>query len=199
MFIIFHKSLCLDGHGGYLAVDIAVSLLLDLIIDKIHIQSMMLQSAIKTQNEPFLKTVKSRQYDPTAIVKCIDESFVEIDMTIRDYAIVLQNENKRKQQNNMYDFGVIDVNGLNATHASTSKLNHSSAENTRSSVRLQSCGTNASLGYNSRRAANQRSVIKPFGFAGCCVVVLVILEGMMYVAHVGYCVYLLMCSLCFNL
>ena len=91
----------LDGHGGYLAVDIALTSLLDIIIDKIHLLP------------------QPRQ--PNDIVQCIDEGFVETDIIIRDHAIELQNAHKRKQHD-FYDFGC----GGFTSSSSSSSSSHSS-------------------------------------------------------------------------
>lgn len=104
----------IDGHGGYLAADIANDKLLDIIINNIE------------------KLTPLQRYE-SKIVKIINDAFIECDRLILEDAVRL------------------------------SKL---------SKLALQK---------------SPNTIIKDFGRSGCCAVVAIVVDSILYVGHVGDC------------
>lgn len=145
----FDAYCVIDGHGGYLAADITLKLLLTTIYNNVQ----LLQ--IKTSEE---------------ITQAIDNAFVSIDEHILQEAILLSSQDSPLVSPRL--LGEIEPSSTAATLIPTNTTTSKST-------------TTTDIATNETKVIIHTPPPKPKGLAGCCVVAVIIIDSILYIAHVG--------------
>jgi len=152
-----------DGHGGFLAADIAASQLLDMILADLATQSLDTLTA-------------------DAVARIIDASFIKCDQMIIEEALRLKNARDEKAKLE----GVAQAAAQAAATASSADIATSSQALHVPATSGAGGGVSGGGGIGTPRAFFTAPV-KPHGRAGCCALVVVIIGATMFFAHTGDC------------
>ena len=167
----------LDGHGGFLACDIAVATLLDMIIEDLSTFSPSSSSISSSQESINIQ-----------IARIIDAAFVRCDDNIVLEALRLhrQQVSLATEKHQMANSTEAQDNSNTTIMASDSNSN---AHGTNSSISNSSSGTSSTNGNGSGRIGiwDSLGLGKIMGRAGTCAVVVIITRGVIFTAHVGDC------------
>ena len=156
-----------DGHGGYLAADIACAILLDLIV-----------SAVQRETDDTTSNAR--------VAECIDAAFQQCDDHILKQAVTLHRKQVRSFAIAQLKEGADGTTSTSVGASSSSSSNSNGSSNASSS---SSNGNSSSANNNSSAASAAASAAAPkmMGRAGTCAVVVVVVRGVVFTAHVGDC------------
>ena len=167
----------LDGHGGFLACDIAVATLLDMIIED-----------LSTFTPSSSSGSSSQELINIQIAKIIDAAFVRCDDNIVHEALRLHRQQMSKVS--LAAEKVLVPNSTLTTITTTDNINNICSTDSSISNSSSSSSSSSSKSANgSSRIGNWDSLGlgKIMGRAGTCAVVVVITRGVIFTAHVGDC------------
>lgn len=167
----------LDGHGGFLACDIAVATLLDMIIEDLSTFSPSSSSGSSSQESINFQIA---QIIDAAFVRC-DDNIVREALRLHRQQVSLATE-KLQMANSTEPQVNSNTTVMSADNNSNAHGTNSNVSNNSSSASSTNTNGNGRIGH-----WDSLGLGKIMGRAGTCAVVVIITRGVIFTAHVGDC------------